>query len=1303
MQTHSSAQDSASHATQPFFASQVPPAASFFSNPAAAEFVQRKCDACDGERQLQPQLEAGPVDDPLEIAADAMADRAVRRQAAGTDVADADALPLQAKSERSVQRECATCESDTSIQPRLEVGPVDDPLEVEADATADRVVRRQMAGNDGFGADAPSLQAKSDHAVQRQCASCQSERNIQPQLEIGPVDDPLEVEADAMADHVVRRQAADRNEDGSRNRQAWAKAESADSPASTGDGLESSLAHSSGAGAPLASPTRDRMEDAFGADFSAVRIHTGSASSAMNEEIGARAFTYGTDIHFNDGEYQPGTQSGAHLLAHELTHVVQQNSGVRRAPKRIQRKLLVFGPTTGIPSGTLIHNYGVLPQFVQAGLNPGVWTEPGIPGANKDVVGVGLKGEPDFYRDNGANGVPIGINQRKVGGFQNMNVAAAAPKKPLTPGGSVQDLGNAPTDIELGDLKPGHSPEEQLGRLQIRNYAKGIENTANAVNSYQQQHGHPDRWSPVPKARPMVDLTVPDNLTRSSSAGTRYSKLDVWEWTGKATRHSFTSLKGSLIVYRSSVPGIWAYEWMPESVPDSLGEDFDVQRLLDRLNNDVRPRLEASQQVTPKLKASKSARRKQRAVLRRKAKPHKKFDEKGWLDAYTPWRKDADKALGDTKSKNNEAVLEAVTEGKKRTGFDPKLPQAVKDRAKAFKQVRHWIKFGRIYGWLRKTFDRVYVKLAGFAKWIKEKVKGLVKSSGSSGFGNWIKAAAMALFKVAKKLGAWAISMILDKLLDSLQEGVINILRQLAEAATPESVKSKIEEVEALKARYEEMLGEAEQSLEKKLFGDKLELFTQLAKYMEIANTVSTIVSVVKWGIRIIACASPPLLGCLWNLAIAALEWAFSKLMETCWFGAKVMGWVRDSGIQAILDFPTQVAQFIAGAANDLMKKVLPDDIGPLFADIKIDHREFRINCDGGGSGEEGESGGGGGGSGEEPTEEQKALMDLAQEVGDEKMEAFLEMAAKRAVDYNVQLDAERIRQLGSLIKSLTVDQMKAIAQKEMPKEGIPVSAEEFLKSIATLKPEESKRKEERKIDYDKAQRSNRQYERSEIGWKPELFVKSGAASDSREFADAIYDIQKLLGLKPDGMAGARTTKLYYEANRLAKDGAYANATEQVRQAEQQIADEKERAELEKENAAIQKEPAVKAAMARALPSNDQLKKDLAALDWALVPEGSIRFFTFKDGGLVAIKTDAGGRIGAAFHYAEREFRGTKAPMIVKTTQFYALDDIPFTAIRGWITQKDGKEIQLFSFLEEKKDTFFYPVVELVNKFVKLQ
>lgn len=1155
-----------------------------------------------------------------------------------------------------IQRKCASCEGEDVIQPQLEVGAVDDPMEVEADAMADRVVRRQSAM---MGGEPEMVQAKTEPAIQRKCSSCQNESRVMPQLEVGPVDDPLEVEADMMADQVVRRQAADRNEIQPKRMQA--QTDDAGSAGTASSGLESSLSHSNGSGAPLASHTRDQMEEAFGADFSGVRVHTGSDSAAMNEEIGARAFTYGSDIHFNTGEYAPGTDSGKHLLAHELTHVVQQNSGVRRAPKRVQRKLLVFGPTTGIPSGTMIHNYGVLPQFVEGGLNAGVWPEPRTPGANKDRVGVGLYGEPDFYRSNGVSDVPIGINQKAAGGFQNMNQSFAAPKKPLVPGGSVQNLGAAPTDIELGDLKPGHSPEEQFGRSQIRHYIKGIENTADAVNDYQQNNGHADRWNPLPKARPMTTLTVPPILTQSSATGFRYTKLDVWEWTDKARRHSYTSLMGSLIVYRSPVPGVWAYEWMPENVPETLGEDFDVQRLLDRLNNDVRPRLEAEQQVAPKLKVSRSGRRNPRALVRRKPKPHKKFNPQPFNDAYGKWRPDAEKALGDKKSKDNEAVLEALIGGKKRTGFDPKAPQKVKERAKGFHTIRHWMRYGKLYVWLRKTFDSVYVKLAGFAKWIKQKVKGLVKSVGSSGFGNWIKAAAMALFKVAKKLGAWAISIILDKLLDSLQEGVTNILRQLAEAVTPEAVKSKIEELEEAKAKFETLIKETTEKIEKWLFGDKLEMFTKLSKYMEIANTVSTIVSVVKWGIRIVACASPPLLGCLWNLAVAALEYAFSKIMQTCWFGAKVMGWVRDSGIQAILDFPTEVAAAVAKGANDLLP-TLPEGIGPYFAEIKVNHNDFKMDCKGGGdSDSDGEGSGESGGGSEaaqEPTEEQQALMDLAKEVGDEKMEAFLEMAAKRAADYNVQLDAERIRKLGDLIRSLSVEQMKAIAQQQIPKDGIPVPLEEFLKSISKLKPEEQKRKDERQIDYDKAQKNNPVYERSQIGWKPELFVQSGVSSDSREFADAIYDIQKLLGLKPDGMAGPTTTKVYYEYNKQGKDQAYANANKLVEQQEQAKAEARANAEHRKEMLALLNDEKIKAAMAAQFPSEAQLKKDITPLKWENLDDNSAQFIRVNGQAVVGIKTEEGHCMGAYFHFVEREYKGEKMQMIVKTSKFLAIDRI---------------------------------------------
>lgn len=83
-------------------------------------------------------------------------------------------------------------------------------------------------------------------------------------------------------------------------------------------------AQATGGGQTLEGGVKSEMESAFGESFDGVRIHTGSEAEKMNEELGARAVTRGRDIYFNAGEYNPATQEGRELLAHELTHVVQQ-------------------------------------------------------------------------------------------------------------------------------------------------------------------------------------------------------------------------------------------------------------------------------------------------------------------------------------------------------------------------------------------------------------------------------------------------------------------------------------------------------------------------------------------------------------------------------------------------------------------------------------------------------------------------------------------------------------------------------------------------------------------------------------------------------------------------------------------------------------------------------------------------------------------------------------------------------------------------------------------------------------------
>src|SRR5262249_21260755 len=68
---------------------------------------------------------------------------------------------------------------------------------------------------------------------------------------------------------------------------------------------------------------RNKMEGAFGADFSSVRVHTDGAAGAAAKDLNAHAFATGSDIFFDQGKYEPGAEGGDRLIAHELAHVVQ--------------------------------------------------------------------------------------------------------------------------------------------------------------------------------------------------------------------------------------------------------------------------------------------------------------------------------------------------------------------------------------------------------------------------------------------------------------------------------------------------------------------------------------------------------------------------------------------------------------------------------------------------------------------------------------------------------------------------------------------------------------------------------------------------------------------------------------------------------------------------------------------------------------------------------------------------------------------------------------------------------------------
>ncbi len=196
----------------------------------------------------------------------------------------------------------------------------------------------------------PTLQAQHDLANISLAAHPSAPLLIQPKLTIGAPGDSYEQEADRVAQQVVQRLNAPQVEHAQPGQTVQREMQPEEDElkmkpmlqCQMGEGamaappeLESAVQRSRGNGQPLATSIRRPMEQAFGADFSGVRVHTDTQSAQLNRSIQAKAFTTGQDIFFGQGTYNPASRGGQELIAHELTHVVQQTGNGLQAKSNI--------------------------------------------------------------------------------------------------------------------------------------------------------------------------------------------------------------------------------------------------------------------------------------------------------------------------------------------------------------------------------------------------------------------------------------------------------------------------------------------------------------------------------------------------------------------------------------------------------------------------------------------------------------------------------------------------------------------------------------------------------------------------------------------------------------------------------------------------------------------------------------------------------------------------------------------------------------------------------------------------------
>lgn len=170
---------------------------------------------------------------------------------------------------------------------------------------------------------------------------------IQMALKVGASDDLYEKQADRVADQVVtgtrqeeilpvKEQATDDLCPECEEQLLQKKSKPGDAQSENFQAIQPVASIIRSGGQPLENSVRANMEQGFAESFQTVRIHTGSEAAASAETLGARAFTLGQHIVFGSGQYRPHSKSGQHLLAHELTHTLQQanNPASTQAVKR---------------------------------------------------------------------------------------------------------------------------------------------------------------------------------------------------------------------------------------------------------------------------------------------------------------------------------------------------------------------------------------------------------------------------------------------------------------------------------------------------------------------------------------------------------------------------------------------------------------------------------------------------------------------------------------------------------------------------------------------------------------------------------------------------------------------------------------------------------------------------------------------------------------------------------------------------------------------------------------------------------
>ncbi|CAI2766906.1 eCIS core domain-containing protein [Flavobacterium collinsii] len=268
--------------------------------------------------KIQKKLKTGTAGDQFEVEADRVADKVVNHNSSGSGL-------LQSK--ENVQQKPIS-ETISSVQKKSDKKEEEKPVQKKSDKKEEEkpVQKKSDKKEEEKPVQKKSDKKEEEKPVQKKSDKKEEEKPVQKKSDKKEEEKPIQ----AKCDNCEKEETVQSKDKKEEDKAVQKKEQNPDAEINDNE-LEGKLDHSKGGGAGLDKKTKGEMESGFGADFSNIKIHTDTNAVQMSQELGAQAFTNGNDVYFNKGKYNPDSREGKHLLAHELTHTIQQTGAVQKS------------------------------------------------------------------------------------------------------------------------------------------------------------------------------------------------------------------------------------------------------------------------------------------------------------------------------------------------------------------------------------------------------------------------------------------------------------------------------------------------------------------------------------------------------------------------------------------------------------------------------------------------------------------------------------------------------------------------------------------------------------------------------------------------------------------------------------------------------------------------------------------------------------------------------------------------------------------------------------------------------------